>query len=109
MSPGLDTRAPVAVRCGQRKIEAPEQCSGRRMSKPQLLPKRSFLNSNYFKPSFVLAVSHYDKIARSGKTAPGLDEQTSSAQVTDDCRFQKRAPLIHSAKAAPTVKLNARF
>jgi hypothetical protein len=51
------------------------------MSKPQLLPVRSLLNSNYVKPSFVLPVSHDDNVARPGKTVLDLDEKSSSADV----------------------------
>src|SRR5207302_3173642 len=79
------------------------------MSKPHLVPMRRFLSSNYFNPVFILPISDDDNVALSGETALVLDQEASSAYVSDNCRFQECAPLIHSAKAALRVKLNARF
>src|SRR5437660_12032631 len=79
------------------------------MSKPHLVPMRRFLSSNYFKPAFILPVSDDDNVARSGETALDLDQEASSAHVSDNCRFQECGPLIHSAKSSLRVKLNARF
>jgi hypothetical protein len=68
-----------------------------------------FPNSNYLKPSFVLPVSDDDNVARAGNTVLDLDKEASPAYVYYDCRFQEWAPLTHSAKAALSVKLNARL